>query len=208
MVTSSTDPGQTETAGSAEASVSASNVREASTGEASTGETNTWEASIIEALRAQNVSLVTSVPDRVLAGLLTALDDDPFFTVLNPAREEEAVGIVAGAYFGGQRGVVLMQTSGLATLANVLASLVVPFRIPVPMVISERGTLGEFQLGQAMVNRTMRPLLDSIGIEHHTIERARDVGFVCERMLAQAYSTQEASAMILSPLLTGRNTSA
>ncbi|MDH4144245.1 MAG: thiamine pyrophosphate-binding protein [Acidimicrobiia bacterium] len=161
-----------------------------------------WEDACIGALRAAEVDLVTYVPDRVLGPLIARLEGDDAFTVLSAAREEEALGIVAGAYLGGRRGIVLMQTSGFATLANVLASLAVPFRIPIPMLVSERGTLGEFQLGQAMVCRTMRPILDAIGIEHHTIERLDDVGFVIGRMLDQAYSTQESAAMILSPLLT------
>ena len=76
------------------------------------------------------------------------------------AREEEAVGIATGAWMGGMLGVVLMQTSGFATLPNVLASLAVPYQIPLLMIISERGTLGEFNLGQAMVCRTMRPALN------------------------------------------------
>lgn len=164
-----------------------------------------WEELVVDVLRENEVSLITYVPDRVLGKLIECLHADPFFTVLSPAREEEAVGIVAGAYLAGQRGVVLMQTSGFATLPNVLASLTVPFRIPVPMLISERGTLGEFQLGQAMVCRTMRPILDSVGIEHHTIEQISDVAFVIGRMLRQAYATQESAAMILSPLLTARN---
>ena len=91
---------------------------------------------------------------------------DPFFTAFTATREEEAVGIVSGAWMGGMRGIVLMQTSGFATLPNVLASLPVPFQIPVLMMVSERGTLGEFNIGQAMVARTMRPALDSLGMEH------------------------------------------
>jgi sulfopyruvate decarboxylase alpha subunit len=166
--------------------------------------TRSWEEVVVDVLRELDVGLVTYVPDRVLRGLIDRLHADPFFTVLSPAREEEAVGIVAGAYLAGRRGIVLMQTSGFASLPNVLASLAVPFRIPVPMLISERGTLGEFQLGQAMVCRTMRPVLDSLGIEHHTIERLDDVAFVVERMVAQAFATQESAAVILSPLLTAR----
>jgi sulfopyruvate decarboxylase alpha subunit len=163
-----------------------------------------WEQLVVDVLRENEISLVTYVPDRALAELIERVQADPFFTVLSPAREEEAVGIVAGAYLAGQRAIVLMQTSGFATLTNVLASLTVPFRIPVPMLISERGTLGEFQLGQAMVCRTMRPILDSVGIEHHTVERLEDIQFVIDRMLGQAYATQESAAVILSPLLTAR----
>jgi hypothetical protein len=57
---------------------------------------------------------------------------------------------------GGLRGAVLMQTSGFATLANVLASLAIPYQIPLIMFVSERGTLGEFNYGQSLVCRTMR----------------------------------------------------
>ena len=98
-----------------------------------------------------------------------------------------------------------MQTSGFATLANVLASLVVPSQIPLLLMITERGTLGDFQLAQAIVCRTMRPVLATLGIEHHAITREDDVEFICERMIRQAYLTQAPAAMILSPLLTGRS---
>jgi sulfopyruvate decarboxylase TPP-binding subunit len=95
-----------------------------------------------------------------------------------------------------------MQTSGFATLPNVLASLIVPYDLPVLMLISERGTLGDHQLGQAVVCRTMRPVLQTLGIEHFAIERPDDVEFVVGHMAKQAYATQAPAAVILSPLLT------
>ncbi|MFM9816050.1 hypothetical protein ACKI16_47185, partial [Streptomyces scabiei] len=85
------------------------------------------------------------------------LHADDYFTCFPTTREEEAVGIVSGAWMAGMLGAVLMQTSGFATLPNTLASLAVPYQIPLIMVVSERGTLGEFNSGQAMVCRTMRP---------------------------------------------------
>lgn len=163
-----------------------------------------WDEVVVRALKANQVRLVAYVPDKVLAPLIRRLHADPEFVVVCPAREEEAVGIVAGAWMAGGRGIVLMQTSGFATLANVLASLVVPYQIPLPMMISERGTLGDFQLGQAVVCRTMRPVLEALGIEHRAIERVEDVEFIVDRMIRQAYATQAAAAMILSPLLTSR----
>ena len=66
------------------------------------------------------------------------------------------------------RGAVLMQTQRFRHAANVLASLAVPYQIPLIMFVSERGTLGEFNYGQALVCRTMRPVLDSLAMEHHT----------------------------------------
>ncbi len=163
-----------------------------------------WHEIVLQTLKANQVRLVAYVPDRVLAPLISALHADDFFTVLSPAREEEAVGIVAGAWMGGMRGVVLMQTSGLATLPNALASLAVPYQIPVLMIISERGTLGEFNIGQVMVCRTMRPVFDALGIENHTVTRIDELEFTVDRTIRQAVLTQAPAAVILSPLLTAR----
>ena len=96
-----------------------------------------------------------------------------------------------------------MQTSGFATLANVLASLAVPYQIPLVMFVSERGTLGEFNLGQALVCRTMRPVLDALAVENHTITRLDELEFTVDRSIKQAVATQAPVALILSPLLTG-----
>ncbi len=163
----------------------------------------TWHGVIHQTLKAHEVKLVPYVPDNVLRPLLDRIHADPYFTAFACTREEEAVGIAAGAWMGGMRAIVLMQTSGFATLANVLASLPVPFQIPVLMLVSERGTLGEFNIGQSMVARTMRPVLDSIGIEHHTLSRLDEAGFITDRTIRQAVATQQPACLILSPLLTG-----
>jgi sulfopyruvate decarboxylase TPP-binding subunit len=69
--------------------------------------------------------------------------------------------------------------------------------------VSERGTLGEFNVGQAMVCKTMRPVLDALAMEHHTITRQEELGFILDRAIKQAVATQAPAAFILSPLLTG-----
>ena len=82
-----------------------------------------WHDIVLQTLKRNDIRLVPYVPDRVLTRLIQDLHADPFFTTFPTAREEEAVGIVSGAWMGGLKGAVLMQTSGFATLANVLASL-------------------------------------------------------------------------------------
>lgn len=156
-----------------------------------------------DTLKANEVRLVAYVPDNVLKPLIAAVHEDGFFTAFSATREEEAVGIAAGAWMGGMRAIVLMQTSGFATLANVLASLPVAFQIPVLMMVSERGTLGEFNLGQALVARTMRPVLDALALEHHTVARLDELEFILDRSIRQAMATRAPAALILSPLLTG-----
>ena len=165
-----------------------------------------WHAITQETLKRNQVKLAVYVPDRVLTPLIKALHEDSDFTAFAATREEEALGILTGAWMGGMRGVLLMQTSGFATLPNVLASLAVPYQIPLIMIVSERGTLGEFNLGQAMVCRTMRPVLQSLGIEHHTITRLDELEFILDRSIKQAIATQAPACLILSPLLTGGKT--
>jgi sulfopyruvate decarboxylase alpha subunit len=163
----------------------------------------TWYDIVLQSLKRNDIRLVPYVPDRVLTRLIKELHADPFFTTFPTAREEEAVGIVSGAWMGGLRGAVLMQTSGFATLANVLASLALPYQIPLIMFVSERGTLGEFNYGQSLVCRTMRPVLDSLAMEHHTATRIDEFEFIVDRSIKQAITTQAPVALILSPLLTG-----
>ena len=179
-------------------------VAEKTSPHASQGEQETtWYGIIQQVLKRNDIRLVPYVPDRVLTTLIKNLHADPYFTTFPTAREEEAVGIVTGAWMAGMKGAVLMQTSGFATLANVLASLVSPSQIPLIMFVSERGTLGEFNLGQSLVCRTMRPVLDALAVEHHTATRLDEFEFIVDRSIKQAITTQAPVALILSPLLTG-----
>ena len=162
-----------------------------------------WHEIVLATLKENDVRLVVYVPDRVFTPLIEALHADPFFTTFAATREEEALGIVSGAWMGGMRGAVLMQTSGFGTIPNALASLVVPCQIPALIFVSERGTLGEFNLGQALVYKTMRPVLNSLAVENITITRQDELAFTIDRSIKQAVATQAPVTFILSPLLTG-----
>jgi sulfopyruvate decarboxylase alpha subunit len=168
----------------------------------------TWSDTFLGILKDNDVRLVTYVPDNVLTPLIRGVTDDNYFLSVGATREDEAVGAVTGAYMAGLRGAVMMQTSGFALIANALASLVMPYQIPAIMVISERGTMGEFNIGQSLVARTMRPTLDSLGITHHTLADETTMPFIVDSSIKQAFSTQAPVAFILSPLLTGGNPAA
>ncbi|HEY8441190.1 MAG TPA: decarboxylase [Xanthobacteraceae bacterium] len=164
-----------------------------------------WAEAFVTALKGNEVRLVTYVPDNVLTPLISAAASDNYFVSVGATREDEALGILAGAYMGGMRGVALMQTSGFALIANALASLIVPYRIPALIAVSERGTLGEFNIGQVTVSRTTRPVLDAVAVEHHTLTEERTLPFILDKSIKQAFTTQSPVAFILSPLLTGGN---
>jgi len=163
----------------------------------------TWHDIVLATLKANDVRLVVYVPDRVFTPLIKGVHADPFFNAFAATREEEALGIITGAWMGGLLGAVLMQTSGFGTIPNALASLVVPCQIPALIFVSERGTLGEFNLGQALVCKTMRPVLNSLAVENITITRQDELAFTIDRSIKQAVATQAPVTFILSPLLTG-----
>ena len=168
----------------------------------------TWSDTFLGLLKDNDVRLIAYVPDNVLTPLLKGVTADNYFLSVGATREDEAIGTVAGAYMAGLRGAVMMQTSGFALLPNALASLTVPYQIPSIMVISERGTMGEFNIGQSLVARTVRPVLDTLGIVHHTLTDETTMPFIVDLSIKQAFATQAPVAFILSPLLTGGNPAA
>jgi sulfopyruvate decarboxylase TPP-binding subunit len=165
-----------------------------------------WSETFLTTLKNNNVGLVTYVPDNVLTPLIKGAVDDPFFRSIVATREDEALGIIAGAWMAGMHGIVMMQTSGFAVIPNALASLIVPSQIPAILVVSERGTLGEFNIGQVLVSRVLRPTLDALAVAHHTLTDEVTMPFIVDRSIKQAVATQSPVVFILSPLLTGGKT--
>ncbi|MCL2465363.1 MAG: hypothetical protein FWF28_09895, partial [Micrococcales bacterium] len=103
-----------------------------------------------------------ATPCGVLAPLLELLADEPDYQVV--AREDNAVGLAAGVGLAGGAATVLMQNSGLGQSVNALASLVVPYAIPMLLVISLRGTGPDVTAENRAMGRLTEPILDGLGI--------------------------------------------
>lgn len=163
----------------------------------------TWAEQLLQSLKANDVNLAIYVPDEVLTPLINGADQDPEMDAFAASREEEAIGIAAGAAMGGRRSVVLMQSSGYGNSVNALASLVVPYQLPVLMIIGERGVLGEFNPVQVPISRVIRPSLDALGIPHRTLEREDEVSPVAQKVIQQCFQTNQPAVLFINPLLTG-----
>ncbi len=97
---------------------------------------------IVASLAANDIGFVTSVPCKQLAGVLAALDESPLAHV--PCnKEDEGLGLCAGAWLGGARPAILMQNTALGVVVNALATLIQFYQVPLPMLISYRGEVGE-----------------------------------------------------------------
>ena len=122
--------------------------------------------SIYRGMKRAGIDFVTSVPCVNLQQLLTQVGEDPEIIHVPVTREEEGVGLCAGAWMGGRRPALLMQNSGLGNCINALASLDFLYGIPLLMVISHRGGRGEPIVGQVPMGQLTAPLLDAMQIPH------------------------------------------
>jgi sulfopyruvate decarboxylase subunit alpha len=162
-----------------------------------------WARAVCEGVHAAGSRHVIYVPDNPLSHVLKCLGDD--FTDVRTTlatREEEAFGIAAGLYLGGGRPTVMLQSSGLGNSLNALTSLVLPYQIPMLIVISMRGDLGEWNDAQVPMGRAVRPILDSIGVPHVTAETPEATAGTVRLVGHTAFGTRTPGACILPRRLT------
>jgi sulfopyruvate decarboxylase subunit alpha len=119
---------------------------------------------VYQGLKLAGIDFVASVPCINLQHLLELIDADLEIIHIPVTREEEGVGICAGAWMGGRRPALLMQNSGLGNSINALASLDFLYGIPLLMIISHRGCEGEPIVGQIPMGRLTPTLLDAMDI--------------------------------------------
>jgi sulfopyruvate decarboxylase subunit alpha len=119
---------------------------------------------IYDALRACDVKLVSALPETWLLHLIRLAEDDPDMTLVRVAKEEEAIGISAGAYLAGVKSALLMQNHGFLAAINPIVSLALLYKIPLLMLISYRGHMGEKDPWQTQGGMATEPLLRALNI--------------------------------------------
>lgn len=162
-----------------------------------------WSESIVACLKRHDVRVIAHLPDTIVYRVLSLIEGDPYFEPVPVAREEECIGVLAGAYLGGTRGAMFAQNSGLGNCVNALASLAVPWQIPMLIFLGQRGELGEFNVSQVGMGRATRPILDALGIPHVTLTRPEEVEGLVSDGIKLAYATRTPIGFILPRQLTG-----
>jgi sulfopyruvate decarboxylase alpha subunit len=162
-----------------------------------------WPKRVADVLRRNDISLYTTVPDSIVGQVLEHLGADVECTVVTACREEEGLGILSGAYLAGKRGALLMQNSGLGNCVNTLASLNVAAQIPVVLVISHRGDLGEFNPAQVPMGQAAERMLDALDIRHVSPKTVDELEGAGEGLIKLAFTRSLPVAFILPPELTG-----
>ena len=134
---------------------------------------------------------VVYVPDNPLSHVLRVLEDTyRDVTTTIATREEEAFGIAAGLYLGGRRPTVMLQSSGLGNSLNALGSLLLPYQIPVLVIVSMRGDAGEWNAAQVPLGRAVAPICDALGLPVAVAETAETTAATVQLVGQTAFGTR------------------
>jgi sulfopyruvate decarboxylase alpha subunit len=161
-------------------------------------QTPAWAKGVCSGLYAGGSRDVVYVPDNPLAHVLAELGERYGDVRLTLAmREEEAFGIAAGLYLGGRRPTVMLQSSGLGNSLNAITSLVLPYQIPMLIIVSMRGDAGEWNAAQVPMGRAVRSIFDAIGVPHMTVASAEAAADAVRLIATTAFGTRQAGACLL-----------
>src|SRR5580698_5609978 len=131
----------------------------------------TWQARVYDALKAAHVTIAGYVPDAGHAHLIQAAHADPDMTAVVLTTEEEGIALSAGAWLGGQRAVMLMQSSGVGNTINML-SLPINCRMPFLALLTMLGEWGEFNPWQVAMDTATPTVLTAAGVHVRRADRA------------------------------------
>jgi sulfopyruvate decarboxylase alpha subunit len=163
----------------------------------------TWPAEVWRILKSSDVRQVCYVPDAGHAALIELVNADPDMVCNVLTSEEEGVAIAAGAWLGGMRSILLMQSSGVGNCINML-SLTNVSRFPLLMLVTMRGEWAEFNPWQVPMSRASEPALHAIGVSTMRADTAEALIDTVAAAAALAYEADQQIAVLISQRLIGK----
>src|SRR3984885_7202477 len=148
-----------------------------------------WQAQVYAALKAARITQLAYVPDAGHARLISAAPADADMATVVLTTEEEGIAFAAGAWLGGQRAVLLMQSSGVGNCINML-SLPVNCRMPFFTLITMRGEWAEFNPWQVPMGTATPAVLTAAGVHVRRADRPDDVAEIVAASAALAFDSQ------------------
>ena len=162
-----------------------------------------WPSELYRILKAADVKQMSYVPDAGHSHLIRLFSADRDVTTNVLTTEEEGIAIAAGAWLGGQRSVLLMQSSGVGNCINML-SLSAIGRFPLLMLVTMRGEWAEFNPWQVPMSRATQPSLEAIGLKVMRAETGEDLVETVESAAALAYESDQQIAVLIGQRLIGK----
>jgi sulfopyruvate decarboxylase subunit alpha len=153
---------------------------------------------VYEALKASGVRLMSALPETWLVHLIRLAEDDPEMILVRLAKEEEGVGVSMGAHFAGVRSALLMQNHGFLQSINGIVSGAMLYKMPLLLLISDRGHLGEKDPWQTEGGRYTRRVLDALNVVHDELARPEEVEVKIDSALTLAHSSLAPVALLMT----------
>ncbi len=161
-----------------------------------------WPQQLYQVLKRQGIRQVSLVPDAGHAHLIRLCEADPDLRVVRLTTEEEGVALAVGAWLGGDKSALLMQSSGAGNCVNMLAMLAV-CQVPLAMLVTMRGEWGEFNPWQVPMGQATQVVLEAVGVLVRRADRAEDVADTAAGMLRIAYHTLRPAAVLIGQRVLG-----
>jgi sulfopyruvate decarboxylase alpha subunit len=162
-----------------------------------------WKDAVFAALKDAGVTQIHYVPDAGHARVISLAEADPDIAAVVLTTEEEGVAACAGAWLGGARAALLMQSSGVGNCINML-SLVETCRFPLLMLVTMRGEWAELNPWQVPMSRATETVLGAMGVRTFRLQRAEDAGEVVSAAADLAFGAEQAVAVLIGQRLIGR----
>ena len=164
-----------------------------------------WQEAVFRVLKKGNVAQVAYVPDAGHSYAIREAQHDPAIRDVVLTTEEEGVAVVSGAWLGGQRAVLLMQSSGVGNCINML-SVAVAHRTPCPMLVTMRGDFGEFNPFQVPMGNATQTVLEAMGTLVKRADAPEDVAPTVNATLRMAFNTYRPTATLIGQRVIGAKT--
>jgi sulfopyruvate decarboxylase alpha subunit len=161
-----------------------------------------WPGDIFKAFKRLGVAQVAYVPDAGHTQLILDCHADAQMTAVSLTSEQEGVAMLAGAWLGGQRGALLMQSSGAGNCINML-SLAQECRFPLLMLVTMRGEWGEFNPWQLAMGQSTGTVLEHSGCVVQRVDKPEEVGEVVYAGGLMAFSTNRPVAILMGQRIIG-----
>ena len=161
-----------------------------------------WPEAIHRELAAAKIRVVGYVPDAGHKRLIELCQADQSMRAVVLSTEEEGIGLAAGAWLGGERSVLLMQSSGVGNVINALGTIK-ECRFPLVTIVTMRGEEGEFNPWQVPMGQATRPVLEAMGTVVHRPGSAEEIAPTVNAALRLAYNSYACVAVLIPQRVIG-----
>ena len=161
-----------------------------------------WSNAVFKILKENNIKQIAYVPDAGHTSLIQKAIEDNIVNPVSLTSEQEGIAVLSGAWLGGDAGVLLLQSSGVGNIINMLG-MVNECRFPLLMLVTMRGEWGEFNPWQVPMGQATQVVLEASGVIVHRAEEPQDIAETVEAAAKLAFEGGRMVAVLIDQRVVG-----